>query len=57
VDKKEILKWIAKIMFVIVLTIIIIKLSDKYGEGRVHWNALAFALLLFSIGKLLQRKK
>ena len=52
-DTKEILKWTAKIMFIIVFVIIINILSDKYGEGRVMLNGLAFALLLFCIGKLL----
>ena len=50
---KVILKWTAKIMLVIVLVIITNKLSDKYGEGRVFINGMAFALLLYCIGKLL----
>jgi len=56
-DKNEILKWTAKILSLIVGIIIINILSDKYGEGRVMLNGLAFALLLFCIGNLLLKKK
>jgi hypothetical protein len=56
-DTKEILRWTVKIMVIIVLVIVITKLSYKCGEGRVMINGLAFALLLFSVGKLLLKNK
>jgi len=56
-DKNDILKWTAKIMFIIVLVIIINKLSDKYGDVRVMLYGFAIAALLFSIGKLLMKNK
>ena len=56
-DTKEILRWTVKIMVIIVLVFVFTKLSDKFGEGRVMINGLAFALLLFSVGKLLLKNK
>jgi len=56
-DKKEIFKWTARIIIIISLAVIIGVLCNKYGKDRVILNGLAFALLLYSIGKLLLKKK
>ena len=53
---KETLRWTVKIIIVIFLVIIINILSEKFGKDRVILNALAIALLLYSIGKLLSKK-
>jgi hypothetical protein len=55
-DTKEILRWTVKIIIVITLVILINILSDKFGKDRVILNALAIALLLYCIGKLLLKK-
>ena len=55
-DKKTILSWTAKILLVVALVIIIAKLEDKFGEGRVMLNGLAFAGLLVCIAILLKKK-
>jgi len=56
-DTKEILKWTAKIIACVALAFFINILSDEYGKGKVIVTALAIALLLFCIGKLLLKKK
>jgi len=56
-ERKEILKWTAKIIVCVALAFVINLLSDEYGKGKVIITTLAIALLLFSIGKLLLRKK
>jgi len=56
-DTKEIFKWTARIIIIISLVVIISVLSDKYGKDMIILNGLAFALLLYSIGKLLLKKK
>ena len=56
-DTKEILKWTVKIIVCVALAIFINILSDEYGKGKVIITTLAVALLLFSIGKLLLKKK
>jgi hypothetical protein len=43
-------------MFVIVLVVIINKLYDKYGEGKVFVMGLLIAALLFCLGKALLKK-
>jgi hypothetical protein len=56
-ETKEILKWTAKIIACVALAFVINILSDEYGKGRVIITTLAIALLLYSIGKLLLKKK
>ena len=56
-DVKEILSWTVKIIIIIAVVYFITILSDKYGKGRVMITGFAFAGLLFSIGKLLLKKK
>jgi len=56
-ERKEILKWTIKIIICVALAFLINILSDEYGRDRVMITTLAIALLLFSIGKLLMKKK